>query len=333
MCWNSDDNGREAYYPAMKPSRPLFGMTLIMAALLVFALQDAMIKDLTARYPVIELLSLRILLVLVFVGLAAAMTTGRRAFITRHWLPMCLRGLLAFTAFYLYYVALSYLPLADAATVLMSAPLFVTLLSVPLLGERVGFARWLAVSIGFLAVVYMLDPGADLFTPVAALPLLSAVCYALMPIITRSIREDEGSITIIIYTTLSYAIACALFTALVFLFPATEDARGVWAALAQPWQWPTVVDGLSIATTSVLFTVGLYAITLAYRVADVSVLAPFEYTYLIWAVAIGYVAFGEVPASRTLIAGSVIAICGIVIAVREHGARASVRKLRIIRRQ
>lgn len=317
---------------AMKPSRPLLGMTLIMAALLLFAIQDAMIKGLSTRYPVIELLSLRILLVLVFVGAAAALTAGRRAFLTTQWRPMCLRGLLAFTAFYLYYVALTSLPLADAATVLMTAPLFVTLLSVPLLGERVGLPRWLAVSTGFLAVVYLLDPGADLFKPMAALPLFSALCYALMPIITRSIREDEVSITIIVYTTLSYAVACALFTALVFLFPAAEGDDGVWAALAQPWQRPILADGLSIAITSVLFSVGLYAITLAYRVAEVSVLAPFEYTYLVWAVGIGYVAFGEAPATRTLVAGSVIAICGIVIAVREHGARASVRKLRVIRR-
>lgn len=316
----------------MKPSRPLFGMTLIMAALLVFAIQDAMIKGLSARYPVIELLSLRILLVLVFVGMAAALAAGRRAFVTTQWRPMCLRGLLAFAAFYLYYIALTYLPLADAATVLMTAPLFVTLLSVPLLGERVGLPRWLAVSVGFLAIVYMLDPGAELFTPMAALPLLSALCYALMPIITRSIQVDEVSITITVYTTLSYAAACALFSALVFLFPAAAGETGVWAVQAQPWQWPTSVDALSIAITSVLFTVGLYAITLAYRVANVSILAPFEYTYLLWAVAIGYIAFGEVPASRTLVAGAVIAACGIVIAVREHRSRASVQTLRVIRR-
>ena len=120
--------------------------------------------------------------------------------------PLLLRGVLAFFAFTCYYLSLKFIPFATAAAVYMSAPLFVTLLSSLLLKESVGIHRWLAVLSGFSAVVFMLDPGSDLFQVESLLPLFSALCYAMIPILNRRIGLSEHALTMGIYTTVAYLV-------------------------------------------------------------------------------------------------------------------------------
>lgn len=171
------------------------GISLLVTALLIFTVQDAGVKYLTERYEVIQILTWRIMAVVLILGCIAQYKHGWRFLKTHRWPLMFLRGALAFAAFTNYYFALSYLPLADAATVYMTAPLFVTALSVPLLGERVGIRRWLAVITGFAAVVFMLNPGSGLFQPITMLPLASALFYSFIPIVTRKINSDEHTLT------------------------------------------------------------------------------------------------------------------------------------------
>lgn len=171
------------------------GISLLVTALLIFTVQDAGVKYLAERYEVIQILTWRIMAVVLILGCIAQYKHGWRFLKTHRWPLMFLRGALAFAAFTNYYFALSYLPLADAATVYMTAPLFVTALSVPLLGERVGIRRWLAVITGFAAVVFMLNPGSGLFQPITMLPLASALFYSFIPIVTRKINSDEHTLT------------------------------------------------------------------------------------------------------------------------------------------
>ena len=125
--------------------RPVAGALFCAGALLLFAIQDSLIKQLSQRYPVLEVLTLRSLIVLLLLLLIALAFYGRGVIIGRQHRLMMLRGVLAFFAFTSYYMALKSIPLADAASVYMSAPLFVTLLSGLLLRERVGLHRWIPV--------------------------------------------------------------------------------------------------------------------------------------------------------------------------------------------
>ncbi len=231
---------------------------------------------------------------------------------------MLLRGFFAFAAFTNYYFALSFIPLGDAATVYMTAPLFVTALSVPLLGEHVGKRRWLAVIVGFTAVVLMLSPGSDIFRPVALLPLASALFYSFIPIITRNFNVKENTLTITFYTTLSYATLCLLLSAAIHLWPAMPQDTGIWSLVAQPWNTLDIKSWMWVLVSSALFAAGILCITTAYRAAEVSVLAPFEYSYLLWATLIGFIVFSDIPSLRTWVAGFVIAGSGIYIAIRER---------------
>lgn len=299
------------------------GIIYLVLALLIFAMQDAVVKLLTEQYEVIQILTWRILAVVVIIGSIALFKHGRRFYKTQHTAKMLLRGFFAFAAFTNYYFALSFIPLGDAATVYMTAPLFVTALSVPLLGERVGMRRWLAVIIGFAAVVVMLNPSSDVFRLIAVLPLLSALFYSFIPIITRSFNSEENTLTITFYTTLSYAMLCVVMAVLVHIWPATPEQGGIWSYIAQPWNTLNAKAWALLLLTSVMFAAGVICITIAYRSTDVSALAPYEYSYLLWATLAGYLFFSDIPSLRTILAALVIAGSGIYIAIRERHATGS----------
>lgn len=294
------------------------GIAYLVTALLVFAVQDAIVKYLTENYEVIQILTWRIVTVVLIFGCVAGFKHGWSFLKTRQLSLMLLRGFLAFAAFTNYYFALSYIPLADAATVYMTAPLFVTALSVPFLGEFVGVRRWVAVIVGFAAVVFMLNPGSGLFQPIAALPLVSALFYSFIPIVTRKFDSGQHTLTITFYTSLSYATLCLLLTAIIHAWPAAPDDTGIWSLIAQPWVPLSEQAWVLMLLSSVLFATGILLITVAYRAAEVSILAPFEYSYLLWGTIVGYLVFSDVPTVRTLLAGLIIACSGIYIALRER---------------
>ena len=213
----------------------LRGIVYLVIALLAFAVQDAIVKFLTEQHEVIQILTWRIVAVVFILGSVALLKHGASFLKTDQWPLMLLRGVFAFAAFSNYYFALKYIPLGDAATVFMTAPLFVTALSVPLLNEKVGLRRWLAVIIGFAGVVFMLNPGSDVFRPIVVLPLASALFYAFIPIVTRKIHSREHTLTIGFYTSISYALLCIVTSLAVWLWPAHAHSDGVWAQMAQPW--------------------------------------------------------------------------------------------------
>ncbi len=300
------------------------GITFLVSALLLFAVQDAVVKYLTEQYEVLQILTWRILAVVMIIGCIAQIKLGWCFLKTHYRTLMFLRGFLAFAAFTNYYFALNHMPLGDAATIYMTAPLFVTALSVPLLGEQVGMRRWVAVIIGFGAVVFMLNPGSSLFQPIALLPLVSALFYSFIPILTRNFDPKEHTLTITFYTTLSYAVLCLAISIAVHLWPALPQDSSIWGLIAQPWNTLNAQAWVLVILSSVMFAAGILCITTAYRAAEVSILAPFEYSYLLWATMIGYIVFADVPTLRTWLAGFIIAGSGIYIAVRERHAARSV---------
>ena len=200
----------------------------------------------------------------------------------------------------------------------MTAPLFVTLLSSLLLRENVGCHRWAAVSLGFAAVIVMLNPGSALFRIESALPLFSAMCYAMIPIINRRIGMSEHALTMAIYTTFTYLSLILLASAMIHLFPAADTSNDITAAIFQRWFWLSTDDLLLTLLAGCIFSVALLCIT-----AIVSSVAPFEYSYLLWATLIGYLFFGDIPGIRTVVGGSVVVLCGCYIIYRESRRKTS----------
>ena len=303
------------------PHRPVAGILFCVGSLLLFALQDALIKYLSQRYPVLEVLTLRSLIVLLLLVVIGVAIYGRGVLVGRQHGLMMLRGVLAFFAFTSYYLALKTIPLADAASVYMTAPLFVTLLSGLLLGERVGWHRWLSVLVGFAAVLIILNPGSTVFRIAAAIPLFSAMCYAMIPILNRRIGLSEHAMTMGIYTTAVFLVLVSSLSLAVHLLPSPAPGIGFVDSLFLPWLPMSALDlGLSLVAGAV-FACALLSITQAYRIAVVSSVAPFEYSYLLWVTLLGYLLFGDLPGPRTVFGAALVVLCGLYILYREQRAR------------
>lgn len=290
----------------------------IVFGLLAFAIQDALIKDLSQTYPVLQLLTIRSLFVLLLLLLLTVSVGGLRLLKTGRVIVLMSRGVFAFFAFTLYYLALSQIPFAEGAAVYMTAPLFVTALSVPLLKETVGIHRILAVIVGFLAAITMINPGSAVFQIAAGLPLISAMLYSFIPIINRHIGRREHALTMGVYTMLSYLLLSLAASLVVHVVRVDVDSNNVFSNLLRLWPPIGLREIATVFISGALFVFGLLGLTQAYRLLPVSIVAPFEYSYLVWATAIGYVAFNEIPTLRTFLGGIVIVGCGCYIAFRER---------------
>lgn len=279
------------------------GILAICAGLALLTLNDAVAKILSERHAPLQILFLRNSLAVPMIAAAALALGGPRALSSRRLGLHALRGLAMFAAVWFYFSALSLLPLAQATALIFAAPIIITALSAPLLGERVGPWRWGAVLLGFAGVLIVVQPGAAGFQPATLLPLGAALGYALFAISARGLPAEDGFVTTMLFT---------------MLFPL------LYAAPVALWVWtPPRLDELGLFAASALCgSLGVTLIGQAFRMAPAAVVAPFEYTALIWATALGWAIWGDVPGAATLAGAAVIAASGLVIAWREGRRRA-----------
>ncbi len=274
------------------------GIAYMLAAVGLFAVMDAMIKWLGEVYPTAQLVFFRsafafipIAFVVAGVGLRQALTIKNgRGHVFR-----CLVGILSMAA---YFYCFPRMPLADMIAITFAAPIFITALSVPMLGEKVGPRRWSAILVGFAGVLVIVQPGDGGFEPIALIALLGTLFYALAAIAVRKLSRTDSSVSIVIsFTVCSTLVSAALL----------------------PFQWVTP----SLPDLALLITVGLIggmaqiAMTNAFRYAEVSLVVPFEYTAMIWAAALGFFVWGEIPGNNVWIGVSIVTASGLYILYRE----------------
>lgn len=259
---------------------------------------DAMAKWLTGYYPPLQILFLRSALALPMVVAVVLAIGGRPALRTRHLRLYALRGLLQTIGVVLFFSGLAVLPLAEATALIFAAPIFITALSVPLLRESVGWRRWTAVIVGFLGVLVIVRPGGTTFQPASLYVVGTALSYALFMISARWIDRREGAWTMTVY---------------VVLFPL------LFSALAAPFDWrPLQTAHLPLFLALAVFgTLGMMLMTQAFRQAPAAIVAPFEYTALVWASLVGWLVWNEVPDDWTYAGAAVIIASGLYIVVRE----------------
>jgi len=280
------------------PDNAKIGILCVLASTFFFNGLNAIAKWLTTDYSVIEITFFRNLLAflpcLVYVlagpGLDA-LKTGR--------LPLHLfRGVAGFGSMLLVFTAFGLLPIADAVAISFATPLFLTALSVPMLGEKVGVHRWSAVIVGFLGILLMARPtgaGASLgFLAAAASALLNAVIL----VTVRRLGRTEAPVTIIFYQAFVGTIASAML-------------------LPFGWKAPTAADFLAFAGLGLFGIVGHFFLTQGFRYAAATVVGPFNYTGLIWATLFGYVIWHDLPGPSTILGGLVVIASGIYIFYRE----------------
>jgi drug/metabolite transporter (DMT)-like permease len=278
------------------------GILFISLSVLLFSCMDALIKWLATDYPLGQLIFFRncfaFLPLAPFLYRAGGVATLRTSRLGGHMV----RGLAGLAAMACTFLAFALLPLADAVALTLSGPLFLTALSVPLLGERVGVRRWSAVVVGFAGVLVMTRPGAGVFEPAALLAIAGAVLYALAMISIRRLSTTEPPTTIVFYFTLIAMIV---------------------SGFSLPFQWttPDFVDFLLLVALGLLGGSAQLAMTQAFRLAPVALIAPFEYTALIFAMGFGWLFWRDVPDVYLLAGAALVIGSGLYILHREAKLR------------
>lgn len=295
----------------------LLGILCAVGASAVFAVNDVAIKFLSGDYALHQVVLIRSLVGIAFVLTVIVPLNGGYGMLRSQRVGAHLvRGSFVVFSNLCYFLGLAALPLADTVAIFFVAPLLITALSVPILGEKVGPRRWAAVIVGLIGVVVMLRPGGA-FQWALVLPVVSALAYAGMHMMTRLMKGTENAVAMTFYVQMSFLVVCAAMglafgggqfadqsdASLAFLFRAW-----VWPA---PWDWPVLVaSGLASATGGLL-------IAQAYRLCEAGLVAPFEYGSVPLAILSGLFIFGEWPDLPAWVGMALICGAGLFVAWRE----------------
>jgi drug/metabolite transporter (DMT)-like permease len=265
-----------------------------------FSLMDALGKSVVSRHPVFDMLAVRSTVALTVLTAILAASGRLGTLRTRQPGGHALRSACGLVAFVCFYAALRHLPLADAVAVAFGAPFLMTALARLILKERVGVHRWIAIAVGFLGMLVIVKPGGPGFRPATLLILAAALAYAVMMLLarwmTRPERPHEHSSSFVFYMLAGQAVVG-------------------WLVAAPTWHTPDQSGLVQMAAMGVFAILGNYGLAEAFRTAPVAVVAPFEYTGVIWAVLLGASVFGETPAP-TFWAGAAIIIAAGLFTLR-----------------
>ncbi len=288
----------------MSPNNPRLGIALMVLTMLIFAAQDGISRHLAGEYNVLMVVMIRYWFFALFVVALSARRAGglRRVAATSQPVLQIFRGLLLAAEICVMVTAFVVLGLIESHAVFASYPLIVAALSGPTLAERVGWRRWTAVAIGFVGMLVILQPGVKVFSPAAAIPLLSALMFALYALLTRYAARRDSSMTSFFYTGTAGAAAMTL--------------PGLWA-----WQSMSAADWGWMALLCVTGAAGHYLLIKVYDVAEASAVQPFAYLQLVFAATIGLLVFGETLQANVAFGASLIVLAGVFTLLRERKVR------------
>ena len=285
----------------MPLSPNLRGSLFMAVSMAAFTMNDSITKLMSSQMNFGEVMLVRGLFAILLIGALALHQGAIRPLRTLFVKPVALRvvgevgGTVAFLA------AIAHLPLANTSAIMQSLPLTITLGAALTLGEPVGWRRWSAIVVGFVGVLIIVRPGVAGFNQFALLALVSVLFCSLRDLATKRIPSHIPSLFITLLTTITVTTAGA-----VILFP-----LGGWTP-------PSARSVGLLALSAVLVLIGYQCVIMALRSGDISAIAPFRYTALLWALLLGYLVFGDVPDSMMVLGASIIVLSGLYAFYRER---------------
>jgi len=284
--------------PARVTQNPKMGIFWMLLTMLLFVSMDACAKFLTQSMHVLEVVwgryffHLLILMILLAPRLRTLMTTS-------HIRLQLSRSLLLLMTTACFFTGLGYIPMADASSIMLTSPIVVTALSMPILKEKVGLRRWASITIGFIGALIIIRPGTGMMQPAAFFPITAAILYGFFQISTRFLSHSEPVLTSLLYSALIGTIITTL-------------------ALPFFWQMPTTSEWLIMISLGMFGGAGQFTLIKSLTIAPAATVAPFNYTNLIWATLFGFVIFGDLPDRWTITGAAIIVASGLYIFHREH---------------
>lgn len=277
------------------------GILLVILAVFLFSCMDTIAKELTARYDTVQVVWARYAsqtfwaVLILSPRLRSVLATDRLGL-------QLLRSALLFGATFFFFSSLGHLAFAEATAIFEVAPLFITILSVLVLAERVGPRRWAGVAAGLVGALVIIRPGSEVFSLASLLPVGGAACFAGYSVATRFLGHDESPFTSLIYTTLIGTVVASL-------------------ALPFAWETPAGADALAMASFGILGMAGQLSLIVALRFTPASLVAPFTYFGLAFNTLWGFAIFAEVPDVWTVAGALIIVGAGLYVWHRETQSR------------
>ena len=294
------------------------GAISAMIAVFFFSVNDAAIKFLAGGYALHEVVLIRSVIGLVIIlVLIAPLTDGRAIFRTKRLGLHLIRGFCVVMANMTFFLGLAAMPLADAVAIFFVSPLVITVFSVVFLGEHVGPRRWAAVVIGLLGVVIMMRPGTSAFQYASLLPVIAAIAYAGLHMLTRLIGRTESAATMAFYIQIVFIVICLIIGLAVGDGRYGDQTDPSLRFLLRAWVWPVASDIPILLLVGFGVALGGYFISQAYRVAEAAMVAPFEYLALPLSVLWGIIVFDEWPDAVSYLGMTLIFGAGLFVIWRE----------------
>jgi drug/metabolite transporter (DMT)-like permease len=277
----------------------MHGIVAMLIAVLLFSMMDAGLKWLSPHYSAVQITAMRALASLPFVIIYVLLRGTVASLIRIRWHLHVFRAALGIAMLVLFTYGIKTLPLSEAYALFFIAPLFITALSVPLLKEKVGAARWLAIFVGLIGVLIVLRPGASNLASLGSLAILAAAaCYAISAITVRVLSKTDSSDSMVFWAMAMIAIGAGSY------------AAPNWQPLMD-MHWPILVG---IGVTGFF---GQVAVTAAFQKGEASVIAPFEYSALAWGMGLDWLLWKTLPDSIALLGAGVIISSGLYLIRKE----------------
>lgn len=282
------------------------GALLMMGSMAAFTVNDTLVKAVGQEVPLFQLVALRGLLATILVFALARHLGALHLRFGRHdrWL-VAFRCVAELSATFFFLTALMHMPLANVTAVLQALPLTVTLGAALFFSEQIGWRRIMAIALGFAGMLLIVRPGPDGFSIYAMYALIAVICVTARDLITRRMSPEVPSMVVTLATSLTITTGAAI------------------ASAFQGWVPMTAGSGMLIASAAVFVLLGYLFSVMVMRVGEVSFVAPFRYSSLIWALGLGWAVFGDWPDRITMLGAALVVTAGLFTLFRERALQAS----------
>ena len=283
-----------------------------------FAIQDMVVKLLSEIGSLWQLMFLRAILVVLILVIWAMLRKRSDMIMPKGWKWPIIRAFLMSCAYSFFYASLPFVALAQAASCFFTAPIFTCFFAAIILREKIGFWRISSILIGFLGVLYIIQPGTSNMQAILFLPVLAGASYALAVVITRGFCSDYPSLSLTIIHNAFYALVGAFMVTFIPFLTLSAEIKSANPFVLSGWVHLTSAIILMIGITSLTHILAMTSSIRAYQLVESSFVAPFEYTYLVFAVFIDYIVWRYLPNTEGIIGLTMVISAGVMIAIRER---------------